>query len=136
VTVNGSRRRVLAILRDGYEKVAFSMPGGETSDTARSRPIDLTHLSKQTMGDRDLERDVLGLFAEQAQSVRNQIGKAEIKQRLFLAHALKGSARGVGAFAIAECACAIENSPTDRLVVKRLVRLIDEACDFIASISR
>jgi HPt (histidine-containing phosphotransfer) domain-containing protein len=126
----------LAILRDGYEKVAFSMPGGETSDTRRSRPIDLAHLSKQTMGDRDLERDVLGLFAEQAQSVRKQIGKAEIKDRLFLAHALKGSARGVGAFAIAECACAIENSPTDRLVVKRLVRLIDEACDFIASISR
>ena len=126
----------MAILRDGYEKVAFSMPGGEASDTRRSRPIDLAHLSKQTMGDRDLERDVLGLFAEQAQSVRKQIGKAEIKDRLFLAHALKGSARGVGAFAIAECACAIENSPTDRLVVKRLVRLIDEACDFIASISR
>lgn len=126
----------MAILRDGYEKVAFSMPGGEVSDTRRSRPIDLTHLSKQTMGDRDLERDVLGLFAEQVKTVRKQIGKAEIKERLFLAHALKGSARGVGAFAIAECACAIENSPTDRLVVKRLVRLIDEACDFIASISR
>ena len=126
----------MAILRDGYEKVAFSMPGGEASDTRRSRPIDLAHLSKQTMGDRDLEHDVLGLFAEQAQTVRKQIGKAEIKDRLFLAHALKGSARGVGAFAIAECACAIENSPTDRLVVKRLVRLIDEACDFIASISR
>ncbi len=126
----------MAILRDGYEKVAFSMPGGEASDTTRSRPIDLTHLSKQTMGDRDLERDVLGLFAEQVKTVRKQIGKAEIKERLFLAHALKGSARGVGAFAIAECACAIENSPTDRLVVKRLVRLIDEACDFIASISR
>ncbi len=116
--------------------MALSMPGGETSDRARARPIDLAHLSRQTMGDRDLEHDVLGLFAEQAQTVRKQIGKAEIKQRLFLAHALKGSARGVGAFAIAECACAIENSPTDRLIVKRLARLIDEACDFIASISR
>jgi HPt (histidine-containing phosphotransfer) domain-containing protein len=118
------------------ETMAFSMPGGEASKSVRARPIDLQHLSRQTMGDRDLERDVLGLFADQAQMVRKQIGKAEIKQRLFLAHALKGSARGVGAFAIAECACAIENSPTDRLVVKRLVRLIDEACDFIASISR
>jgi len=125
----------LAILRNN-ESMAFSMPGGEISDPARARPIDLAHLSRQTMGDRDLERDVLGLFAEQAQTVRKRIGKAEIKERLFLAHALKGSARGVGAFAIAECACAIENSPTDRVVVKRLVRLIDEACDFIASISR
>lgn len=125
----------MAILRND-ETVSFSMPGGETSGPARARPIDLKHLSRQTMGDRDLERDVLGLFAEQAQAVRKQISGAEIKQRLFLAHALKGSARGIGAFAIAECACAIENSPTDRLVVKRLVRLIDEACDFIASISR
>jgi HPt (histidine-containing phosphotransfer) domain-containing protein len=116
--------------------MAFSMPGGEASDPVRVRPIDLQHLSRQTMDDRDIEREVLGLFAEQAQTVRKQIGKAEIKERLFLAHALKGSARGVGAFAIAECACAIENSPTDRLVVKRLVRLIDEACDFIASIDR
>jgi HPt (histidine-containing phosphotransfer) domain-containing protein len=112
------------------------MPGGEASDTGRSRPIDLSHLSKQTMGDRELEREVLGMFAEQAQTVRRQIGDAAVKERLFLAHSLKGSARGVGAFAIAECACAIENSPTDRLVVKRLVRLIDDACDFIASISR
>jgi HPt (histidine-containing phosphotransfer) domain-containing protein len=126
----------LAILHNGYEKVAFSMPGGEASDKRRSRPIDLSHLSKQTMGDRDLEREVLGLFADQAQTVRRQIGNADIKERLFLAHSLKGSARGVGAFAIAECACAIEDSPTDRMVVKRLVRLIDEACDFIASISR
>ena len=126
----------MAILRDGYEKVAFSMPGGETSDKRRSRPIDLAHLSKQTMGDRELEREVLSLFVEQAQAVRRQIARAEVKERLFLAHALKGSARGVGAFPIAECTCAIENSPTDRMVVKRLVRLIDEACDFIASISR
>ena len=125
----------MAILPNN-ETMAFSMPGGEASDPVRVRPIDLQHLSRQTMGDRDLEREVLGLFAEQAQTVRKQIGKAEIKERLFLAHALKGSARGVGAFAIAECACAIENSPTDRLVVKRLVRLIDEACDFIASINR
>ena len=125
----------MAILPNN-ETMAFLMPGGGVSDRARARPIDLQHLSRQTMGERDLERDVLGLFADQAQMVRKQMGRAEIKQRLFLAHALKGSARGVGAFAIAECACAIENSPTDRLVIKRLVRLIDEACDFIASINR
>jgi HPt (histidine-containing phosphotransfer) domain-containing protein len=126
----------LAILRNGYEKVAFSMPGGETSGTRRSRPIDLAHLSKQTMGDREVEHEVLGLFAEQAQTVRRQIEGASVKDRLFLAHALKGSARGIGAFAIADCASAIEDSPTDRLVVRRLIRLIDETCDFIASISR
>jgi HPt (histidine-containing phosphotransfer) domain-containing protein len=118
------------------DAAALSTPGGQKQASARARPIDLDHLSRQTMGDRDLERDVLGLFVEQAQSVRKQITGAEFKERLFLAHALKGSARGIGAFQIAECACAIENSPTDRMIVKRLVRLIDEACDFITSISR
>ena len=118
------------------DAAAFSMPGGESSEPARARPIDLTHLSRQTMGDRELEREVLELFVEQALTVRDKIAGADLKERLFLAHALKGSARGVGAFAIAECAGSIENSPTDRLILKRLTRLIDEARDFVASISR
>lgn len=126
----------MAISRNGYENVAFSMPGGEASDRRKARPIDLAHLAKQTMGDRELEREVLGLFKEQALALRNQMGKADVKERLFLCHSLKGSARGVGATAIAECAAAIERNPEDRASVKRLARLIDEACDFIASIDR
>jgi HPt (histidine-containing phosphotransfer) domain-containing protein len=125
----------LAALRNN-EAAAFSMPGGESSDPARARPIDLTHLARQTSGDRDLEREVLELFVEQALTVREKIAGANLKERLYLAHALKGSARGVGAFAIAECACAIEDNPTDRLILKRLARLIDEVRDFIAAISR
>src|SRR5690349_10565673 len=109
------------------------MPGGAATAPRAQRPLDLSHLAGQTMGDRDLEREVLGLFVEQAQSVRKKIGKADMKERLFLAHSLKGSARGVGAFPIAECLCAVEASPTDRQILRRLERLIDEACDFIAS---
>ncbi len=126
----------MGILRHGYANVAFAMPGGETSGIRRSRPIDLAHLSIQTMGDRDLEREVLGMFVDQAQSVRRQLAIADLKERLFLAHTLKGSARGVGAFPIADCAGEMEERPTDKLVARRLEKLIDEACDFIASIDR
>ena len=112
------------------------MPGGESSEPARVRPIDLAHLSRQTMGDRELEQKCWHFSSQQALMVRDKIVGADLKERLFLAHGLKGSARGVGAFAIAECAGAIENSPTDRLVLKRLARLIDEVRDFIAAISR
>ncbi len=126
----------MPISRNGYESVAFSMPGGEASERARARPIDLAHLAGQSMGDRDLEREVLAMFKDQLLSARAQLDKADVKERLFLAHALKGAARGVGATAIAECAAAIENSPTDRTVLKRMTKLIDEACDFIASIDR
>lgn len=126
----------MANLRNGYENVAFSRPGGGAAAARPRRPLDLAHLGDQTLGDRDLEREVLALFVEQAQSVRKRIGKADMKERLFLAHSLKGSARGVGAFPIAECLCAVEESPTDRQILRRLERLIDEASDFIASIDR
>lgn len=126
----------MAILRNGYENMAFSMPGGEASSGRRVRPIDLAHLSRQTMGDRELEREILGLFVDQAQTVKRQLLKSNVKERLFLAHSLKGSSRSMGAAAIAECCGALEQNPTDKLTVSRLSRLIDEACDFVASIDR
>jgi HPt (histidine-containing phosphotransfer) domain-containing protein len=49
---------------------------------------------------------------------------------------LKGSARGIGAFAVAECASIIENQPEDVRALKRLSTLIEEVRDFIAGISR
>ena len=79
--------------------VAFSMPGGERCGKARSRPIDLAHLSAQTMGDRLLEQEVLRLFVQQALSVRDRIGQANGAESQALAHSLIGSARGSGAFA-------------------------------------
>ncbi|MBA3446395.1 MAG: Hpt domain-containing protein [Pseudaminobacter sp.] len=116
--------------------VAFSMPGGEADGPVRARPVDLGHLARQTMGDRALEQEVLALFVQQAQSVRDRIVAASAGERLRLAHSLKGSARGIGAFAIADCASEIEQAPDNRQALKRLARLIDEVRDFIAAISR
>ncbi|MFB9979539.1 Hpt domain-containing protein [Mesorhizobium kowhaii] len=120
----------------GESGIAFSMPGGDVSGPRRSRPVDLAHLARQTMGDRSLEQEVLALFVQQALSVRDKIVDADIKDRLLLAHGLKGSARGVGAFAIADCATEIEHRPEDNQTLGRLGVLIDEVRDFIAAISR
>ncbi|SDA41249.1 Hpt domain-containing protein [Mesorhizobium qingshengii] len=120
----------------GESGIAFSMPGGDVSGPRRSRPVDLAHLARQTMGDRSLEQEVLALFVQQALSVRDRIVDANIKDRLLLAHGLKGSARGVGAFAIADCATEIEHRPEDDQTLRRLGRLIDEVRDFIAAINR
>jgi len=120
----------------GESGIAFSRPGGDVSGTARSRPVDLAHLARQTMGDRGLEQEVLALFVQQALSVRDKILEADVKERLLLAHGLKGSARGVGAFAIADCAAAIEGQPEDVKTLGRLGVLIEEVRDFIAAISR
>jgi HPt (histidine-containing phosphotransfer) domain-containing protein len=116
--------------------VAFSKPGGEMCGAARARPVDMEHLSRQTMGDRDLEREVLDLFVQQVVSVRGRIADADEKGRVMLAHGLKGSARGVGAFAVADCAAEIEKNPRDKAAVRRLAGLIDDVRDFIAAISR
>ena len=120
----------------GESGIAFSMPGGDVSGTARSRPVDLAHLARQTMGDRGLEQEVLALFVQHALSVRDQIVDADVQQRLLLAHGLKGSARGVGAFAVADCATAIEHRPEDAGTLNRLGTLIEEVRDFIAAINR
>jgi HPt (histidine-containing phosphotransfer) domain-containing protein len=116
--------------------VAFTMPGGETCSKARNRPVDLVHLAQQTMGDRALEQEVLGLFVQQALNVRDRIGRAAPAERLQLVHSLKGSARSVGAFAIGEWAAEIEQAPGDRHLIARLGRLIDEVREFIAAIGR
>jgi HPt (histidine-containing phosphotransfer) domain-containing protein len=115
---------------------AFAMPGGEGSAAPRARPIDLSHLAKQTLGDRALEQEVLRLFVHQALAVRDQITEAAMPERLRLCHSLKGSARGIGAFGVANCLAEIEAKPDDKQLLKRLSSLIDEVRDFIAAISR
>ncbi len=70
-------------------------------------PLDLDHLSRMTLGDADLEQEVLAMFAEQA--VRLLAAMAAMPAETGpLAHKLKGSARGVGAFAVADAAASLE----------------------------
>jgi HPt (histidine-containing phosphotransfer) domain-containing protein len=76
------------------------------------RPIDLVHLSRQTLGDRDLELDLLTLFERQAGLIMQQMtlmtGPGDQRIRRDLAHTLKGSARAVGARYVADAAEALE----------------------------
>ncbi|WP_298245604.1 Hpt domain-containing protein [uncultured Bradyrhizobium sp.] len=72
-------------------------------------PLDLDHLSRMTLGDADLEQEVLAMFAEQA--VRLMAAMAALPAEAgALAHKLKGSARGVGAFAVADAAESLETA--------------------------
>ncbi|MBN8994676.1 MAG: Hpt domain-containing protein [Rhizobiales bacterium] len=78
---------------------------------ARRLPVDLNHLHNQTFGDRKLQREVLRLFvrhsADQIERLRAAIAPEERREA---AHALVGSARGVGAFSVAYIAAEIELS--------------------------
>lgn len=118
------------------ENMAFAMPGGEDCGHSRSRPVDLAHLSRQTMGDRDLEREVLSLFQHQAQVVGDRMEGATFQERILLAHGLKGAARGIGAFRVADIADAVESDPANGDNLHRLVEAIADVRDFVSAISR
>ena len=116
--------------------VAFERPGGESCVPSKARPIDLVHLARQTLGDRNLEAEILNLFVQQLVTARERIASVGAEERRGLAHGLKGSARGVGAFGIADLADLIEADGGDRALVARLSAEIDQVRDFIAAINR
>ena len=70
-------------------------------------PIDSAHLQRMTLGDASLEREVLAMVSAQAaglvHALANFAGNAGA-----LAHTLKGSARAIGAFAVADAASSLE----------------------------
>jgi HPt (histidine-containing phosphotransfer) domain-containing protein len=70
-------------------------------------PIDFEHLNRMTLGDAGLEQEVLAMFV--AQSARLVRTLATIPSDAgALAHTLKGSARAIGAFAVADAADRLE----------------------------
>lgn len=115
---------------------AFERPGGEGGIASPGHPIDFTHLSRQTMGDRNLEQEILALFIHQANAVSDKLADADNEERIRLAHMLKGSSRSVGAFPIGDCAALIEAQPQDASGIKKLRRLIAQAAELVASVSR
>jgi HPt (histidine-containing phosphotransfer) domain-containing protein len=67
-----------------------------------AKPVDLVHLSAQTMGDRSLEAEVLRIFLSQAPTWCLALQRATVQTaRKEAAHTLKGSARAIGAFGLA-----------------------------------
>jgi HPt (histidine-containing phosphotransfer) domain-containing protein len=93
----------------GNGKQAIEGSVGETP-----KQLDLVHLSCQTFGDPDLERDVLRLFLDQVESTSRALrATSDAIERGRLFHLVKGSARGVGAFQLAALAQVGEADPLD-----------------------
>jgi HPt (histidine-containing phosphotransfer) domain-containing protein len=105
--------------------------------TAAGEPaIDLAHLSRMALGDHALEREVLALFCRQVDVLIERMSAADPSDVIELAHTLKGSARGVGAWPMARAAEAVEAAAPPELAraVAALAALADEARTAIADI--
>ena len=70
-------------------------------------PIDFEHLKRMTLDDAGLEQEVLAMFAAQAVGLMRSLATLPADAGE-LAHKLKGSARAIGAFGVAEAAARLE----------------------------
>lgn len=105
---------------------------GKKGRPSGERPIDLVHLSRQTLGDHALELEVLGLMERQILAFSGRLGLATMQERRQIAHALKGAARNVGAFALAGAAETVEQAPDDVDGLIALCQAMDSTAAFIA----
>jgi HPt (histidine-containing phosphotransfer) domain-containing protein len=113
------------------------LDAGEAPSLApEDRPIDLVHLARTTLGDRSLEREVLQLFDRQATLLIQRMRVAASGGVMPLAHTLKGSARGIGAWRVARAAEAVEVAEGRDLkgAVDRLAAAAEEARALIAEL--
>ena len=101
---------------------------------AAAAAIDRAHLARMTFGERSLERELLTLFDRQTVLLLGRMREAETAVAATLAHTLKGSASGIGAWGVARAAEACEQasggegSPAERgLALAELDAAIAEA---------
>lgn len=89
-------------------------------------PIDFEHLKRMTLDDAGLEQEVLAMFAAQSAKLMAMLatGPADADA---LAHTLKGSARAIGAFGVADTAARLEAVLADGADPSRLVAELGEA---------
>jgi hypothetical protein len=104
--------------------------------------IDREHLARMTLGERNLECEVLMLFDRQAVMLLERMKTAAPSAAGALAHTLKGSACGIGAWPVVRAAEVVEGAvePADQVrlsgAVETLARVVAEARLAIADLLR
>jgi HPt (histidine-containing phosphotransfer) domain-containing protein len=104
---------------------------------ALSGIIDLDHLARMTFGELALRAEVLSLFDRQAQVLLMRIEQGPREAASAFAHTLAGSARSVGAWAVAGAAERVElagDAEMMRLALRRLDQAVAEARAAIAAL--
>jgi HPt (histidine-containing phosphotransfer) domain-containing protein len=85
-------------------------PDGGTGTEGHDLILDEDHLGRMTLGDRLLEREVLEIFVRQNVLMLGRIADAGPARLAEVAHTLLGSARGIGAWRVAQAAERLERT--------------------------
>lgn len=114
--------------------------GGKAEGTA---PLDLSNLREILGDDTESLREILMLFVGMRETILKNFGAAisrcEKKELLAGAHQLKGTARNIGAFRLAELAAALEHAAGEedwekaRLIYRQVEEASLEVKQFIDS---
>lgn len=113
---------------------AHALPEPETG-AFNQRPVDLVHLARHTLGNRDLEREVLQIFVRQSAIYLDRIRDATtVTERQMAAHTIKGSARGIGAWQVADIAEGLENPGPANDLVGELAEAVKKTNGFISGL--
>lgn len=100
--------------------------------TAAAKAVDYKHLRDQAAGNTGVMREVLELFVTHCEQVLAELENAQdAKAWKQWTHTLKGSARGVGAFAVADAAAEAERHSMDKSKLEPLRTAFAEAKAFI-----
>ncbi len=83
-----------------------------------SRLVDIAHLSRYTGGDAGVTAEVLRLFIKQTAELLDRLdaslARGDAKTWREVTHSLKGAARAIGAFQLADAAAKAEEAGTDK----------------------
>ncbi len=110
-----------------------------SADAEFRRPIDMEHLSRQTLGDPGLELEVLRMFDTMSRVYYERLETSTtVDELLRNLHTLKGAAAGVGAVALAELARVAETelregAPVNPERIDDLNMAVEEVSAFIAA---
>jgi HPt (histidine-containing phosphotransfer) domain-containing protein len=126
-----------ALVVDRVDKPIDTIVAPPLAPEAQS--IDRTHLFRMTLGDHALECEVLQLFDQQAGMLIARMDQANRTGVAVLAHTLYGSARAIGAWAIAGAAETLEAAAKSKSVEMQsakqaLARTVDDARRTIAAL--
>lgn len=119
---------------------AYQPELGNLMTPTGSAPVDLVHLARHTLGNRDLEREVLSLFQRQSACYVRRLKMADTtEEQCAAAHIIKGSSRGIGAWRVAELAEGVEtayvNGQIDAdMLAEQLSNAIDDTNKYIADL--
>lgn len=111
-----------------------------SNDGGHQRWIDLVFLGRQTLGNKNLEVEILKLFKSQLELHLGQLAHIENDSQLRVRlHTIKGAAFGVGANEVAQLASKAEkellnNGHVQPGGVDRLRQAVQQTCEYITSL--